>query len=274
MRHFFRYYWTLSKHFGYRVWDTRGRELLSALLLAVVTFVVSVVFKQVDALTAFEIAIVALVLWLSVFAVGHLIHAPVLLHDNNHHMMAREQKWGFGVFGIFVMGLIVASVTAIATYIWVDRTPTITMATADPGALRPIIEVQKQKIAALTARVPDERSLKVRATQLAIEYQEYWKKQPRGPTCHQDSKMTPQQQGDAMKPCMEFMNEQSFKYQQLYAPKVMSIIAEFKAKGANVLNIENCASTGFCGIDVSVQLKALSEQLDAHDNLKGLGCSS
>lgn len=86
--------------------------------------------------------------------------------------------------------------------------------------------------------------------------------------------MTPQQQQDSMKPCLEFLNKQQAQYQHLFAPKIMAIVAEFKAKGANVLNVENCAPTGFCGISIPVQLRALSEQLDAHDNLKGSGCSS
>ena len=78
---FFRYYWLLAKHLGSRVWETRGRELLSALLLSAVTFAVSYMFKQVDALTALEIGVLSLVGWLCVFAFGHLIHAPAALHD-------------------------------------------------------------------------------------------------------------------------------------------------------------------------------------------------
>jgi hypothetical protein len=42
----------------------------------------------------------------------------------------------------------------------------------------------------------------------------------------------------------------------------------------DVLNIENCAAAGYCGIPLSVQLRAFSLRLDAHDNLKGLGCIS
>ena len=75
-RLFFSYYWTFLKHLGSRVWETRGGELMSALLLSVVTFFVSYIFKQVDALTAFQIAILALVGWLCVFALGHIITRP------------------------------------------------------------------------------------------------------------------------------------------------------------------------------------------------------
>lgn len=133
MRHFFRYYWALSKHFGFRVWETKGRELLSALLLAVITFLIGVLFKQVDALTALEIAVLALVAWLCVFAVGHLIHAPVLLHEGSHHAKAREQKWGFGVLGIVILLVIAGGVASLGMYFWTERTPTILLPTADQG---------------------------------------------------------------------------------------------------------------------------------------------
>lgn len=223
---------------------------MSALLLALMAFLVGICFKQVDAWTAFEIAVIALVGWLSVFAIGHLIHTPVLLHDDSHNARAQKQNWGFGVLGIVILMVVVSSITALVVYVWVDRTPVVAVPTADPGALRQIIEEQKSQIASLKARVPDERSLKLRSLQMANDYEQYWKKQPKGPNCQPKPGMTPEQQQEVAKPCVEFFNKQEVQYQQILAPQIMAMVAEFKAKGANVVNIENCAAMGFCHLVV------------------------
>jgi uncharacterized SAM-binding protein YcdF (DUF218 family) len=273
MRHFALCYWTFSKHFGRRVWETRGRESMSALLLAFVTFVVSLMFRQVDSVTALEIALLSLVGWLCIFAFGHLIHTPVVLLDGRAQSKARSQHWGFGILGVLILAIIAASITAVGMWWWIDRAPKIAIPDADQGALRPLIESQKQQIAGLKARIPDERSLKVRSLEAADDFGKFWKRQPKEPVCNQTG-LTPEQQQKAIQPCVEFFNKRTLLYQQVLAPRVMAIVAEFKAKGANVSNIENCAAMAYCGIPMVVQLKALSEQLDAHDNLKGSSCST
>jgi hypothetical protein len=240
---------------------------MSALLLAVVTFFVSLMFRQVDSLTALEIAVLALMGWLCVFAFGHVIHTPVALHEGDAHSKARAQHWGFGIMGLVIMIIIASSITGVGMWWWIDREPRIAMPTADPGALRPTIEKQREEIAELKARVPDERSLKVRSLEAANEFEKFWRRQPKEPTCDQTG-LTPEEQQKVIKPCADYFNKRTFLYQQTLAPKIMAIVAEFKAKGASVLNIENCAATAYCGLPVAVQLRALSEQLNAHDNLK------
>jgi hypothetical protein len=142
VRRFISYYWIFIKHLGRRVWDTRGRELMSALLLAAVTFVVSWIFKLADALTAFQIAILSLVGWLSIFALGHLIHNPVALHDNAARAKAEKEHWGFGVLGIVIVVLIAGSISAIGMWWWVAREPKIILPSADSGALNAVIKQQ------------------------------------------------------------------------------------------------------------------------------------
>jgi hypothetical protein len=52
------------------------------------------------------------------------------------------------------------------------------------------------------------------------------------------------------------------------ALRIMEIVQEFKAKGVDVMNIENCAALGWCGIPLSTQLRAMSERLDGGDHLR------
>jgi hypothetical protein len=265
LRHMMLYYWVFSKHLGSRVWETRGRELISALLLAIVTFFVSMIFRQVDSLTALEIAVLALVGWLCVFALGHVAHTPVILCDNNAHAKARSQHWGFGVLGLVILIIVASSVTAFGMWLWIDREPKIAMPTADPGALGVTIEKQRREIADLTARVPDERSLKVRSWEAADEFEHFWQRQPRQPVCKQTPAMTPQEQQKAIEPCAKYFQQRTMDYQRLLAPRIMEIVEEFKAKGIDVMNIQNCATEGFCGIPLSVQLRAFSLRLNAQD---------
>jgi hypothetical protein len=46
------------------------------------------------------------------------------------------------------------------------------------------------------------------------------------------------------------------------------MVEEFRAKGMSVINIEHCAADGWCGISISVQLRAFANRLDANDNVK------
>jgi hypothetical protein len=137
----------------------------------------------------------------------------------------------------------------------------------DNNGLTEQLRQSTQQLSECRALVPGEKSLKVRARVAADEFEKFWKHQPKQPTCNQTG-LTPAQQQEAIKPCVAYYNKRTVLYQQTLAPKIMSIVAEFKGKGANVLNIENCATDAFCGIPIAVQLRALSEQLDAHDNLR------
>jgi hypothetical protein len=77
---FVRYYWTCLKHFGSRAWETKGAELVSGIVLAFAAFGASLLFSEEGADRAFEIALVSLAGWLAVFALGHLIRTPWLVH--------------------------------------------------------------------------------------------------------------------------------------------------------------------------------------------------
>jgi len=121
----------------------------------------------------------------------------------------------------------------------------------------------------LKSQIPSEDSLKVRAVKKAEELEKFLRKRRKHePTCTQTSKMTPEEQQAAIAPCAKYNMETMGLYSQLFAPDVMAMVAEFKAKGVDVTNIENCAPQGWCGITISVQLRALAARLGANDKVK------
>ncbi len=71
------------------------------MILASVTFIISFFFSDSAAGKAFEVAVLALLGWLAIFASWHLLRAPWLIHrDADEHRVAVEQPWKFGVLGI------------------------------------------------------------------------------------------------------------------------------------------------------------------------------
>ncbi len=265
---FFKFYWTCSKHFGSKVWETKGAELVSALVLTVVILAVSWILGQKDANKAFEIGIISLGGWLAVFAIGHLVRTPVLFHREEVEAKALASHWIFGIIGIVVAVLIASTLVGVGWWLYSENERPTALPSVDPGALRPTIEKQREEIAALKARVPDERSLKVRSLEAADEFEKFWKRQPKAPTCTQTAGMTPEQQQKVLMPCVEYYNRRTAEYQQVLAPRIIAIVEGFRSKGVNVKDIENCVQTAFCGLPISVQLRAFSERLDAQDNVR------
>lgn len=136
----------------------------------------------------------------------------------------------------------------------------------DTAAKDAQIRELQTRIRALT---PDEGSLKNRALKAAAELDAFFKQRTKHqPTCTQTSSMTPEQQREAILPCAKYNGETEMIYQQQFGPNIMAMVQEFKAKGMNVINIENCALGGYCGIAIPVQLRAFAAQLDAKDNVK------
>jgi hypothetical protein len=129
-----------------------------------------------------------------------------------------------------------------------------------------------EQIVSMKSRMPDDTSLKIRLMRAADEYEHFWRNYPKGPTCTQTSDMTPEQQRKVIEPCSAYSQKREDDFQRLMAPRMMELVQEVKAKGMDVKNMENCASVGYCGIPMSVQLRAFSLQLDGHDNVKGLAC--
>jgi len=127
----------------------------------------------------------------------------------------------------------------------------------------------KQEVDDLRNKVPSEGSLKSRALDAASEYERFFRERAKhAPTCTQTSGMSPEEQRATLEPCTKYYFETMGEYQQRFAPNVMAIVEEFRAKGVNVRDIENCAPQGFCGITISVQLRAFASRLDAKDNIK------
>lgn len=131
------------------------------------------------------------------------------------------------------------------------------------------LEEEKQKNAVLSAKVPSEVSLKSRALQAANEYELFFRKRAKhAPACTQTSTMSPEQQRAAIEPCAAYNMDTMNEYAQRFAPQIMAMVEEFRGKGINVRDIENCAPQGWCGIAISVQLRAFAARLDAKDNVK------
>jgi hypothetical protein len=128
----------------------------------------------------------------------------------------------------------------------------------------------KQERDDLKNKVPNEGSLKTRALDAASQYERFFRERAKHqPTCNQAPSMSPEEQRAVLEPCTKFNLEMVSEYQQRLAPNIMAIVEEFRAKGVNVMNIENCAPQGwFCGISISVQLRAFANRLDAKDNIK------
>lgn len=132
------------------------------------------------------------------------------------------------------------------------------------------LESMKQERDDLRGKVPNEGSLKTRAFNAASQYERFFRERAKHqPTCSQTSNMSLEEQRVAIEPCAKYNLEMANEYQQQLAPNVMAIVEEFRAKGVNVMNIENCAPQGwYCGISISVQLRAFANRLDAKDNIK------
>jgi len=131
------------------------------------------------------------------------------------------------------------------------------------------LQREKQKNVILSEKVPKETSLKVRAIQAADGYERFFQHRAKHqPTCNQTSAMSPEEQRAVIEPCAKYNFQTMGEYAQRFAPDIMAMVEEFRAKGMNVKDIENCAPQGWCGIAISVQLRAFAARLDAKDNVK------
>jgi hypothetical protein len=140
--------------------------------------------------------------------------------------------------------------------------------TQENATLKSQLSIEKAENAELRKKIPPETSLKIRLIRMANDLEVFYKNQPPSPTCTQTKDMTPEQQRAALEPCNKHENKIMNEYSQRFAPRIMAMVDELKGKGLNVLNIENCAPQGWCGIGIAVQLRAFSERLNADDTVK------
>lgn len=266
-------YRLLVKHFGIQIAASWRTEVLSSIGITAIVFSLSWLLGDKGAFVAFVIAVIANGLWLSLFAIAHLTRIPhLLLTDREFAEKLKGRHWTFGVIGMFAGVAMILGLLAGGGWFYFHLQPRVVVGIGPDGRDVRIANLELTN-KALQGRVPDERSLKVRSLEAAQEFEEFWRKQPKEPVCNQAG-LTPAQQQEAIKPCVEFFNKRTTLYQKVLAPKIMGIVAEFKLKGADVMTIESCAAMAYCGLPIVVQLKAFSAQLDAHDCLKGLSCCS
>ena len=131
---FFKYWRICTKHFGKQVWADKGKELISAFIFSITVCVVSLIFGDLDASRAFEIAVVALAGWLAVYALGHLIRTPWLVHQDANNGKLVEEHWGFGILGMAIVVLIVMGLVALGIVFYRPQALRISFPSADPGA--------------------------------------------------------------------------------------------------------------------------------------------
>jgi len=137
------------------------------------------------------------------------------------------------------------------------------------NALTAELGEEKQKNAALIDKIPKETSLKIQALQAANQLERFFQRRAKHqPSCTQTSTMTPEEQRAAIEPCTKYNFETMIEYSERFAPQIMAMVEQFRAKGMSVRDIENCVPQGWCGIAISVQLRAFAARLDAKDNVK------
>ena len=114
-------------------------------------------------------------------------------------------------------------------------------------------------------------SLKDRTNKLAAELDAFERDRvkhgPPGVTI--TNKMSPEEQQELMAPSQAY-NQQTYEiYNKRFAVRVVTIVQEFKAKGMDVSEIENCAANGFCNpTPIPVELRAFASRLDADGNVR------
>jgi hypothetical protein len=261
-------YWVLAKHLGRQIATSWRTEVFSSIGVTAIVFVLSWFVGDTGAALAFWIALAANVIWLSLFAVAHIGRIPYLLQAKPGIIdEAKSNHWKFGVVGILSVLAMIGGFGVGATWLYLHLEQRVTIGIGPDGRNKRIVELETEN-KELRSRLPDERSLKVRSLAAADEFEQFWRKQPKEPVCKQTPTMTPEEQRRVIQPCTDYFNKRTVLYQQVLAPKIMAIVQEFKTKGANVINLENCAALAFCGISITVQLRALSEQLNGQDSLR------
>ncbi len=258
------YYWALAQEFGLECLHISRADMLASALTIGYVFLIN--RNDLD----FSVGGEACVATFVTLGIVHSFRIPWLLV---RRLRDREGPlpFGWGVLGIVFFVAFLACVVYVAALRYTTL-PTIIIEARLPDGRNRRIEELEAETDALRAKLPDDKSLKVRLIEAAEEYDQFWQKYPKGPMCTQTNTMTPEQQRKTIEPCTNYFLKRETDYQQLMAPKIMALVQEFKAKGGNVLNIENCAAAGYCGIPLVVQLKAFSLQLDTRDTLKGSTC--
>jgi hypothetical protein len=251
------YYWAFVKQCGKECWHTWREEVLASAILFLCVYLIN--RSGVD----FKTALLATAYMLSLFVLWHALRVPWILYQKLDEADHLKPVWG--IVGVIFLGGAFTLLTYTAAWFFTMQ-PKVALTMIPDGRDQRITELETTNNL-LRAKIPDETSLKVRSLEAADEYERFWRTQPKSPACNQTSTMTPEEQRKAIEPCNIWWNKRTADYQRLLAPRIMEIVAEFKAKGVDVLNIENCASMGFCGIPLSVQLRAFSLRLDAQDHL-------
>ena len=255
---FWLHYWALTKAWArecYRTW--RGEVLASAITIVFLFLITRNAFDFTAALLATAYTIAA-------FSVWHLIRIPWRLHTNWDECKQLNSWWGMLGMTIATGNIVLLAWTAL--WFYTMQPPVSFVHPSAPDSRDARIAMLEQQVKKLT---PDQRSLKVRLAAMADAIAVFGReRQKHSPTCTQTSQMTPEQQREVIAPCAKYGTETELLYENKFAPYVLGLIAEAKAKGIDVRNIENCAGSGFCGISIPVQLRAFAEELDVHDNVK------
>jgi hypothetical protein len=118
--------------------------------------------------------------------------------------------------------------------------------------------------------VQREPSLRDRANKLANELQAFTDQRDKHmPEIHESVPITSEQRQAIENPWRTYQQETYQLYDKRFSVRVVTVVAEFKARGIDVSPIENCAASGVCApTAIPVELHALAARLDDNDDVR------
>jgi hypothetical protein len=255
------YYWALAQEFGSECLHITRADMLGSALTAVFVFLIN--RNEID----FRVIVEAVIATFITLCLLHSARVPWLLAQR---MAAAKEPLHFawGVLGIFFFATFMFAIVYIGAWFYTMQPKVAIEACLPDGRDKRIVELENEATA-LNAKIPGEKSLKVRLLKAANDYEELWRKPPKEPICTQKNTMTPEEQRKVLAPCVAWMNTRDMQYQRFLAPEIIELIRIAKGKGADVSqDLEQCAPTGACGQNpLPLRLRALSHSLNAHDEV-------
>jgi hypothetical protein len=204
---------------------------------------------------------------LLILGILHSLRLPWQLFERIRDNKPPLSNW-WGVLGVGFFSLFICALAYAVVYVATMQPVVFIEARLPDGRNKRIAELDSE-VNELRAKLPAEKSLKVRLLQAANDYEELWRKPPKEPICTQKNTMTPEEQQKVIAPCVAWMNARETKYQRFLAPEIIELIRIAKGKGADVSqDLEQCTPTGACGQNpLPLRLRALSNSLNAHDEV-------
>jgi len=255
------YYWALAKEFGAECLHITRSDMLATVLAIILTFLKTgnAIEVRTGLLICFEV--------LLILGILHSLRLPWQLFERMRDNKPQLSNW-WGVLGVAFFSLFICALVYGVAYVATMQPVVLIEARLPDGRNKRNVELDTE-VNELRAKLPAEKSLKVRLLQAANDYEELWRRPPKEPICTQTNTMTPEEQRKVIAPCVAWMNARDTEYQRFLAPEIIELIRIAKGKGADVSqDLEQCAPTGACGQNpLPLRLRALSKSLNTHDEV-------